>query len=108
MFLESMTDVICSACSHGNTYVDLFLEAASCLKEGKKEEIPYDTLQDLSLIGIFYVHSYFQWIEKQVPEVIDNLYQEKMPRNKQKGKKFLLKKLSYKKMHSSLNAFLRV
>lgn len=90
-FLDVMANIVGYNVYQEDYYFDLFLETASCLKEEKCEDIPLEGLQTLDFTGIFYVHFYFQWIEKQVPEVIDNLYQEKSAEEQAKGKEVLVK-----------------
>lgn len=83
-FLEAMADIVKYNGYQNDHYFDLFLETSSCLKKEKCEDIPLEGLQELDFTGIFHVYSYFQWIEKQVPEVIDNLFQEKRAEEKAK------------------------
>lgn len=90
-FLDVMANIVRYNVYQEDYYFDLFLETASCLKEEKCEDIPLKGLQSLDFTGIFYVHFYFQWIEKQVPEVIDNLYQEKSAEEQAKRKEVLVK-----------------
>ena len=72
---------------------DLFLKTASSLKEGKNEDIPLEGLQELDFTGIFNVKLYFQQINKEVPSVIDNLFQEKRVEDQSSEEKVPVKEI---------------
>lgn len=94
-FLADMTDIVKYDIFQGDHYFDLFLETASCLKEGKTDEVPLDDLQNLDFTGMFYVHFYFRHIDREVPEFIDNLFQEKRAEAEAEREKPTVKEIQF-------------
>lgn len=92
-FLEAMADIVRYNGYKSDYYFDLFLKTASSLKEGKTEDIPLGELQELDFTGIFHVELYFQYINKEVPNVIDNLFQEKWVEDQASEKKVPVKEI---------------
>lgn len=92
-FLEAMADIVRYNGYKSDYYFDLFLKTASSLKEGKNEDIPLEGLQELDFTGIFHVKLYFQQINKEVPSVIDNLFQEKSVEDQSSEEKASVKEI---------------